>query len=122
MGVDQRQYLRVNHQQEIQLETASRLKLVARSENISTGGIGITCDQVTAQAIMPAGHRVTPDPSLHLSVRLMLGDSMLAATCSIQNSYRLAENSYSFNLKFMALEQASLQVLDGFMKTQKNDG
>ena len=114
----ERKYRRVNYQQEIELETANRLKLQACAENISLGGIGMTCDRITAQEILPVGYQLNHEPSMRLSVRLTLDNATIMVTCSIQNSYRLAENSYSFNLKFMAFEQTSLELLDSFIKKQ----
>ncbi len=118
MQVYERKYRRVNYQQEIELETASRLKLQACAENISLGGIGMTCDRITAQEILPMGYQLNHEPSMRLSVRLTLDNTTIMVTCGIQNSYRLAENAYSFNLKFIAFEQTSLQLLDSFIKKQ----
>jgi len=114
----ERKYLRVNYQKEVELETESRLKLHACGENISMGGLGITCDRITAQEMMPASYQLNHDPSLRLSVRLTLDNTTLVVSCGIQNNYRLAENAYSFNLKFIALKQANLQLLENFIKKQ----
>ena len=118
MQVYERKYLRVHYQQEIELETTSRLKLQACAENISMGGLGMTCDRITAQEMVPMGYQLNHEPSLRLSVRLTLDDTTIVVTCGIQNSFRLAENSYSFNLKFIALEQANLQLLENFIQKQ----
>jgi len=114
----ERRYRRVNYQQEIELETVSRLKLQACAENISLGGLGMTCDRITAQEILPMANQLKQEPSIRLSVRLTLDNTTIMVTCGIQNSYRLAENLYSFNLKFIAFEQASLQLLDSFIEKQ----
>jgi hypothetical protein len=121
MRVHERQYIRVEYHQEVRLETAGDLKLLARSENICAGGLGIICDQVTAYAMMPMGYQVNPDKPLLLSIELQLGEDVLQATCCVQNSYRLAQESFCFNLKFMTIGQDGEQQLDRFMKKQKID-
>ena len=68
------------------------------------------------------GYQLNHEPSMRLSVRLVLDNTTIIVTCGIQNSYRLAENSYSFNLKFIAFEQASLELLDSFIKNQGKAG
>lgn len=119
MRVYERQYVRVEYHREVRLGTAEYPNLLVRSDNISAGGLGISCDQVTAEAIMPSGYQLNPEKPLLLSVELDLVDTKLQATCSIQNSYRLAEDSFSFNLKFIKFEKDGQQWLEDFMKQQK---
>jgi len=121
MRVFERQYVRVEYHREVRLETGEHLKLLVRSENISAGGLGISCDQVTAQAIMPSGYQLSPERPLLLSVELELADVKLQTTCSIQNNYRLAQDSFCFNLKFLRFENDGQKQLENFMKLQKID-
>ncbi|PHR47507.1 PilZ domain-containing protein [Cycloclasticus sp.] len=119
MRVYERQYVRVDYQQEVKLETAERITLVVRGENISVGGLGICCDQMTAQMIMPKGYQLNPAKPLHLGVEFEMEDNSLKATCSIQNSYRLAQDLFCFNLKFIRLEQQGQQQLENFIQQQR---
>lgn len=121
MRVHERQYVRVEYHREIRLETLEHLKLLVRSDNISAGGLGISCDRVTAQAIMPSGYQLSPERPLLLFVELDLAGAKLQATCSIQNKYRLAQDSFSFNLKFIRFEKGGQQQLENFMKQQRLD-
>ena len=121
MQLYERKSVRVKYHQEVRLETVGHLKLVVCTDNISAGGLGINCDQVTAQAIMPSGYQLSPERPLLLLVELDLADAKLQATCSVQNNYRLAQDSFSFNLKFIRFEKDGQQQLENFMKQQNHD-
>ena len=121
MRTCERQYVRVEYPREVQLTTADNLKLIVHCENVSAGGLSIRCDQITAAAMMPLGYQLNPSNPLLLSIELCLDDAKLEAICGIKNSYRSAENSFCFNLKFIAFEKNSQQCLDNFMKKQKFD-
>ena len=121
MRTYERQYVRVEYHREVQLTTADNFKLKAHCENISAGGLGIRCDQLTAQAMMPSGYQLNPSNPMLLLIELFLDDALLEATCAVVNSYRSAEDSFCFNLKFIGFEKDTQQCLDDFMTKQQFD-
>ncbi len=118
MRVYERQYVRAVYRRDIRLKTDEYSNLLARCENISAGGLGIYCDQITAQVIMPPGYQLSPEKPLLLSVELDLAGAEFRATCSVQNSYRLSQDKFNFNLKFISFEGNGQENLEAFLKQQ----
>lgn len=118
MRVYERQYVRAVYRRDIRLKTDEYSNLLARCENISAGGLGIYCDQITAQVIMPSGYQLSPEKPLLLSVELDLAGAEFRATCSVQNSYRLSQDKFNFNLKFISFEGNGQENLEAFLKQQ----
>jgi hypothetical protein len=110
------------YQQEVLLTTVDDLKLIARSEDIAVGGMSIICDQVSAAHIMPSNQPL-PNDSFNLLIEVYLNgvDQSIQGLCSIRNRRRLAEDKFSFNLKFISYKGQSEQLLESFMKQQKVD-
>jgi len=115
MNVEKRQYARVTHQQQVSLKTASGLELLAMSHNISLRGMEIRCDAMTASSIKPVDYQLAPNKALVISVSFCLQDGQpFFMTCDVRNTYRLAQELFSFNLAFADIEASDIQRLERF--------
>ncbi|HIF18258.1 MAG TPA: PilZ domain-containing protein [Cycloclasticus sp.] len=103
MQTNKRRCERIQYQQDVWLKTAAGLALLAKSNNLSAGGMEILCDQITAMSIKPLGYQLEPDKPLLLSISFCLdkGDESFHASCCVQNMHRLAQDLFSFNLSFL---------------------
>ena len=81
------------------------------------GGLEIRCDQVTAHAMMPFDYQFDPESPLMLSLTIYLDDleTPLQVSCCILNTYRLAQDLFCFNLKFVLIEESDQQQLAVFI-------
>ncbi|MEH6504463.1 MAG: PilZ domain-containing protein [Cycloclasticus sp.] len=122
MKTYQRKHTRIKYRQSVQLKTTDGLALSGRSENISTEGLEIVCDQVSAKAILPLDYQRDPEKQLLLSAELRLDDSgnMLNAVCCVKNIRRLSQDTFSLHLQFTTLKPQSQQLLEQLVSKQVN--
>ncbi|MEO1888352.1 MAG: PilZ domain-containing protein [Cycloclasticus sp.] len=115
--MNKRRCKRIQYQQEVRLKTAAGLELLAKSNNLSAGGMEILCDRITATSIKPLGYQLEPDNRLLLSVSFCLneGDESFYANCCVQNMHRLAQELFSFNLSFLDCKDSDKNRLERFI-------
>jgi hypothetical protein len=115
-----RQHSRFKLQRNVKIKTVGGIKVPAISDNISLGGLGITCDQITARTIFPFGFKVLPDKPTRLNIEMSLDTETqdLQALCSVQNLHRLAQDAFGLNLKFVSFSGDSEELLSEFISQQ----
>lgn len=117
----ERKHPRLACQLSVQLETETGTKLKARSENISIGGIGIVCDQITAKILMPMGYRLLPDMPLIVQMGICLDTSEKAhVRCRVVNAQRLSQDAFMLNVQFLSFEKSSQEALERFVGERIN--
>jgi len=117
MRLYERKYRRIDLQLGVEITTEAGIRLDARSENISLGGVKIICNQLVANTLMPSGYQLLPDQSLIISLDIALGaNEMVKVRCRVVNFRRQSQDVFGLNIQFNSFDDSSEEMLERFIK------
>ena len=122
---NRRRYVRVAADFAVELLAKEECTVLARTADLSEGGVKIICDQAAAFTLLPPDQR-TPGPVYGVELELRLFDqdgteTLLESRCRLVFFRRLAQDSFHFGLEFLELAKEQIRRLQALIQQQSTE-
>ncbi|HKK14693.1 MAG TPA: PilZ domain-containing protein [Gammaproteobacteria bacterium] len=123
MRTDGRRYPRYTVRLPVEIRTGGDEQFSATLENISLGGLELSCDRWTAERILPPGHQAFPGQPIGAEVRFAVplaggAERTVEIFGEIVVSRRLAQNEYRIGMQFVSFSGEASAVLDRYIASR----